>query len=232
MTRKPGNNRAGRKWLAADVAWPKQHRNGPGRSSWRTGGSNRVKPSAPGVSQTALARSLRKTAVGMLPFYRTVAASERYATQWSDAVVDLDLDRMERLLRQASPRIGPFGLGTSSIGYVVELPVPEPVRFYTNGTTIIPGTAQFVFEPRAHRVLSAAVLPFYRSLAGNPSYTQTLADAIVRRDSRAVAALVRSRVRSRTLQSVQVEGQGVALRFRFSFSTYTYSNLLLRQDGV
>src|SRR5690606_13401231 len=91
------------------------------------------------------ANVLQKTAVSMLPFYRAVATSKSFATMWSRAVVTANLDMMKKLLDSAAPQAARQGLGTNGIGYFVDFVFAKLV--YTNGTTIPPGTVQFVFEP-------------------------------------------------------------------------------------
>lgn len=175
-----------------------------------------------------LAAALHKLARRMTPFYRTVAVSPRFARRWSEAVTELDLDRMLKLLKEASPKIGTVFPGTNSIGYFISFPIPDPVGPYANGTTIPPGTAQSVFEPRAHRAVAEAVLPLYRTLSVNRLFTRALARAILEENGEAAASLVRSRVRSTALRSVSISGGGITLSFRFAFSKHTYRNLLFR----
>jgi hypothetical protein len=171
---------------------------------------------------------LRDISRKMTPFYRKIAVNARYARQWSEAVVALDLDRMERLLKEASPRIGENFPGTNSIGYLVEFPFTGSFEGYGNGTTIVPGTAKDVFEPQAHRAIASAVYPLYRSLGLNRTFARAVAKAIGDNDPEAAAALVRSKVRTAALKSVSIESRGIALVFRFPFSKYTYRNLLIR----
>ncbi|WP_438444931.1 hypothetical protein [Gorillibacterium sp. sgz5001074] len=194
--------------------------------------SSRVQPGS-GVGArvngpAALASALQKVARRMAPFYRTVAESRKFAERWSDAVTGLELDRMLKLLKAASPRIGTVFPGTNSIGYFVTFPIPDPVGPYANGTTIPPGTTQSVFEPRAHQAVAEAVRPLYRSLAANRAFALSLAKAITDEDAEAAVRLVRSRVKTASLRSVSVDADGIAMNFRFAFTKYTYRNLLFR----
>lgn len=196
--------------------------NGPSNS----GRKSAVKPASP----VKLAGVLQYIAKRMLPFYRKVASDGIYARRWSNAVVDTDLDQMDRLLKQASPNIGRHFLGSNGIGYFVDFRFAEPFRGYTNGTTIPPGTVQFVFEPQAHRALAAAVIPFYCSLAGNRKFAQAVAKAIEEDDPERLSMLVRSRVKSKSLKTVGIESTGLAMNFRFTFSKYPYRNLLIKDE--
>lgn len=189
------------------------------------------KPPRKPLAKPTLAYVLQQVAAKMAPFYKKIAADAAYAKKWSEAVVDSDLDRMERLLKEASPRIGANFPGSNGIGYFIGFPFARPFENYVNGTTIPPGTVQFVFEPDAHRAVAAAVLPLYQSLAADRAFARELAEAIEKNDPEAAAVLVRSKVKARTLKSVAIESQGVALLFRFSFSRYPYRNLLFREDN-
>lgn len=177
------------------------------------------------IKQLQLADVIQQVARRMLPFYRRIVNNNVYARNWSQAVVEADLDRMERLFNRASPRSGAL-LGTSAIGYNADFEFPRPFELYGNGTTIIPGTAQFVFPPRAHQAVALAVLPFYRSLALNRSFALALAAAIEANNLRTVRVLVRSRIKTKALRDIRIEDSGITLTFRFSFSRYTYRNLL------
>ncbi|MDF2925632.1 MAG: hypothetical protein K0R57_4546 [Paenibacillaceae bacterium] len=192
----------------------------------RSADKKTVKPEA----AATLASVLQQTARKMAPFYRKVADSAPYARKWSEAVVELDLDGMERLLKIASPRIGRNYPATNGIGYFISFPFPDPVKSYSSGTTIPPGTVQSVFEPEAHRALAEAVYPLYRSLSLSRSFAQAVAAAVEGDDPEAAAALVRAKVKSKSLRTVGIESGGVALSFRFSFSKYTYRNLLIRDE--
>lgn len=182
------------------------------------------------AKKTALADILRETGRRMGPFYRKAAGSESFARRFSEAVTELDLDRIERMIKEASPRIGENFPGTNGIGYFVGLPFAKPIGVYSSGTTIPPGTVQFTFEPEAFQKVSQAVCPLYSRLALNLRYARQLAHAIGEKDPEAAAKLVRAVVKDPALKSVAVESQGIALRFRFSFTPYTYRHLLMREE--
>lgn len=173
------------------------------------------------------ANVLQNVAASMLPFYGAVATDERFATLWSRAVVTANLNLMKKLLASVAPRAARQGLATNGIGYFIDFSFPKLV--YTNGTTIPPGTVQFVFEPNVHQAIARAVLPFYRKLASDRSFACKLAIAIRRKNTRLVNLLVRSVVRTPALKSVKIEDQGIALTFKFSFSRFKYQNLLFRE---
>ncbi|MCD1260082.1 hypothetical protein B5M42_014805 [Paenibacillus athensensis] len=173
---------------------------------------------------------LRKVAALMLPFYAKIAANRTYAAAWARAVREADLSAMEKLLRTVLPPRQPLaGLATNGIGYFIDIPFPKPVYLYTNATSLRPGQVQFTFSASIHRQIAAAVLPFYRELAGNPRYAAQLAVAI-RRGRRILAEkLVRSLVTTRRLKSVQLEWSGVLLGFQYPSSPYVYYNELFRE---
>ncbi|WP_234405016.1 hypothetical protein [Paenibacillus bouchesdurhonensis] len=173
------------------------------------------------------ANILQKVAVSMLPFYRAVATSERFAAIWSKAVVTANLNLMRRLLASVAPSAARQGLGTNGIGYFIDFIFPKLV--YTNGTTIPPGTVQFMFEPRVHQAIARAVLPLYHRLAHDRSFACKLAIAIRRKNSQLVRQLVRGTVHTQALKSVKIEDQGIALTFKYPFSKFKYRNLLFRE---
>ncbi|ASR46447.1 hypothetical protein B4V02_07035 [Paenibacillus kribbensis] len=175
------------------------------------------------------ADTLRKISVAMLPFYKAIATRRGFAVQWSQAVAQGNLDRMKSLLCSVAPFAAKQGLGTNGIGYFITFLAQPPMLYYTNGTTIPPGTVQFTFEPRVHRAIAKAVFPLYRELAHNRCFTSALAKAINRQDQRAVTVMIRSLISFSALKSIQIEDDGFALLFKYPFSMYPYRNLLLRE---
>ncbi len=175
------------------------------------------------------ARVLRKVARAMLPFYRTIAYNRVYAAQWNRAVVNIDLNKMRRLFRLASPFARNPLPGTNGIGYFINFEFKGPIKLYGSGTTIPPGTVQFFFETRAHQAVARAILPLYQALASNHAFAQALAQTIRHGDTRVVAFLVRRLVRTPQLRSVSIEESGIALAFKFPFSKYTYEHFLFHE---
>ncbi|AEI42965.1 hypothetical protein [Paenibacillus mucilaginosus] len=176
-------------------------------------------------------RVLQRTAAIMLPFYRAIAKNGAFARQWSRAVVATDLIAMGRLLKSVSPRTSGLPLGTNGIGYFVAFPTGNFRLELAAGVTIPPGTAQFIFEARAHRAVARAILPLYIQLARNTCFAAAFSKAVGREDRRAVNRMVRSLVRTPALVSVDVgvEQGGIALNFKFPFSRFVYRNLLFLQ---
>ncbi|MNJ35238.1 hypothetical protein D3C77_299690 [compost metagenome] len=170
---------------------------------------------------------LQKTAASMLPFYSAVATNKKFATLWSRAVVTANLKLMKRLLASAAPHAARQGLGTNGIGYFVDFGFPKLV--YTNGTTIPPGTVQFVFDPKVHQAIARAMLPLYRRLACDRTFACKLAIAIRHGNRRLVNLLVRSRVHTAALKAIKIEDEGIALSFKYPFSKFKYRNLLFRE---
>lgn len=175
------------------------------------------------------AKMLQQVARAMLPFYRKIASNQKYAQQWSKAIVTADLDRMEKMLAWVSKEAGRQGLGTNAIGYFVSFD-DDDLGSYTNGTTIPPGSVQFYFNTRAHRTMIRALVPLYRKLACSRSFAVRLAAAIRRKDSLMVERLVRRFVRTHALKSVKIEDGGMAFTFKYGFSKYSYDHLLLREQ--
>lgn len=173
--------------------------------------------------------TLRFVARGMLPFYKAIAESRLFARQWSRAVAAADLDRMHELLFLAAPFAAKQGFGTNGIGYFIAFELPVSGGYYSNGTTIIPGTAQFVFQPAVHRQMARSLLPFYRELVCNKPYAAAVAKAICRKDRKALEFMVRSLVKSGGLKSVSLEKDGLGLLFKYKSSPYYYRNLLFRE---
>ncbi|MFK4303450.1 MULTISPECIES: hypothetical protein [unclassified Paenibacillus] len=172
---------------------------------------------------------LRKISAAMLPFYKAIATRRSFAVQWSRAVVHGNLDRMKALLCSVAPFAAKQGLGTNGIGYFISFLAQPPMLYYTNGTTIPPGTVQFTFEPRVHRAIARAVFPLYLELARNRCFASALAKAINQKDQRAVTLMIRSLIPSTALKSVQIEDHGFALLFKYPYSKYPYRNLLIQE---
>lgn len=172
--------------------------------------------------------TLRYVARGMLPFYRKIACSKRFAEAWSCAVVKADLDAMKQLLLKSAPCAAKQGLGTNGIGYFISFSCDGGKLYYSSGTTIPPGTARFTFPPAAHRQIAAAVQPFYRELAVNHAFADAVALSIRRGDRKALVCMVRSLVKSRGLRSVRLEDEGVVLQFKPKCSRYAFRHLLIR----
>lgn len=175
------------------------------------------------------ADTLRKISVAMLPFYKAIATRRGFAVQWSQAVVQGNLDRMKSLLSSVAPFAAKQGLGTNGIGYFITFLAQPPMLYYTNGTTIPPGTVQFTVEPRVHRAIAKAVFPLYRALVRNRCFASALAKAINRQDQHAITVMIHSLIPSSALKSVQIEDDGFALLFKYPFSKFPYRNLLIRE---
>ncbi|WP_211745674.1 hypothetical protein [Paenibacillus sp. Marseille-Q4541] len=173
-------------------------------------------------------RVLQNTARIMIPFYRAIAFNRKYAQRWSKAVVTTDLDEMVRLLTKVSPKAKGLSIGSNGIGYFVGFPVMNPQLEFSNGTTIIPGTARFTFQTKVHRGIARAVLPFYCKLAMNRDFAMKLSKAVSNRNEKLVRCMVRSLVRTPALISVNMdlEGAGISLTFKYKSTKYIYRNLL------
>ncbi len=176
------------------------------------------------------AQALQKVAKSMLPFYRKIATNRTFAGQWTTAVTSADLTLMGKLLATIPTLSRTMDYGTNGIGYFVSFPFPLPIAFYTNGTTIPPGTVQFTFSTRAHRSIACAVLPLYRKLATCWSFAEAFARAIENKDSKAITYMVRKWATTSALKTVTIEDSGVALLFKPKFSKYPYRNLLFREN--
>lgn len=174
---------------------------------------------------------IREVAAGMLPLYRAIAYNEAFANRWSKAVVRADLDRMERLLKQVkAEKAASQGLSSNGIGYFISFGISNSQVYYCNGTTIPPGTVQFVFEPGVHRTMARTVLPLYRELADKKcNLAKSLAQAITRNQTRTATCLVRSKIRSSALRSVHVADGGLSMDFKYANSKYVYRNLFFAE---
>ncbi|MEF2967828.1 hypothetical protein V3851_18520 [Paenibacillus sp. M1] len=171
-------------------------------------------------------RLLRRVAAGMLPFYRTVAISAAFSGAWSRAVVKADLDWMRKLLCAVAPRLAHHGLGSNGIGYFITFSARN--SDYSCGITIPPGSVQFHFSPKIHRLIARELVPYCRTVACRPGYSALLAQAIRRNDGKAAARLVRRVIRSSALKSVRIDDGGLVLSFKYPFSKYTYTYVLFR----
>lgn len=172
---------------------------------------------------------IRYAAAGMLPLYRTVAENAAFARRWSKAVVRADLADMQKLLKQAkAEKAARQGLGSNGIGYYVSFGIGrrDSRVYYTNGTTIPPGTVQFIFEPKIHREMARAVLPLYRELADKKrNLAESLTRAIRLNQTQTVKRIVRKRIHSAALRSIEIADGGISLNFKFSASKFIYRNM-------
>jgi len=169
----------------------------------------------------------------MLPFYKAIAYNSQFAAQWSKAVKSADLDRMQKMLKLVAPSASEE-FGSNGIGYFISfwLKSNASKAHFTNGTTIPPGSVQFLFETRVHRSIARSVLPLYRKMATSRSFAQALAKSIRRGDTKAVNCMIRVHVRTPALKSVSIEDSGYALLFDYKFSKYQYRNLLFRDVNL
>jgi len=181
------------------------------------------------INSVALARILQQVAQAMAPFYRAIARRQRYARQWSQAVINTDLAKLEQLLRRVSPAAARQGIASNGIGYFISFASPSPIDNYVNGVGIPPGSARFCFETRAHRLMAHYVLPFYEKLARDHAFANRLAQSILQRDSRAAARLIHPFIRTASLRSITIEDEGIVLTFAFPFSRFRYQNVLFRE---
>ncbi|TVX99029.1 hypothetical protein [Cohnella terricola] len=163
----------------------------------------------------------------MLPFYKAIALNPKYAARWSKAVKSANLAQMQKLLRLVSPSASKE-FGSNGIGYFISFSLPRANDYFTNGTTIPPGSVQFFFETRVHRSIARSVVPLYRKMATSRTFAQALAKSIRSSDTKAVSRLIRLHVNTPALKSVSIENSGFALLFDYKFSKYPYRNLLFR----
>lgn len=175
------------------------------------------------------AHVLQKMARLLLPFYQTIARNRKYAQQWSKAVLNTDLDNMQKMLAYLSPAYKQAGLGSNAIGYFISFTFPKPINLYTNAITIPPGCVQFFFDTSVHRAMARSLVPFYQRLARNNTYALALARAIRANCEHTVNRLVRRYITIPALQSVKIQSSGIALTFKYSFSKYPYRFYLFRQ---
>lgn len=188
-----------------------------------------VKKKRPSHAQEFVpARVLQNTARVMYPFYQAIAFHKSYANGWSKAVITTNLDKMIRLLTKVSPRAKGMSLGTNGIGYFIGFPVTNPYLEFSNGTTMIPGSTQFTFNPKIHQAVARAILPFYYKLAKNRTFAIALTKAVRSGNEKRVSDLIRSLIRTSALVSVRMDldGAGISLNFKFKSSKYIYRNLL------
>lgn len=172
--------------------------------------------------------TLYKMAAIMYPFYHAVANYPEFAEQWSKAVVDADIDRMQQLLLAVAPSSTDQPFDANGIGYVVLFELPTPVVLYGAGTSIVPGTVQFSFETNIHRAIAKSVSPLYRKLVHDTSFRLTFAKGIRNTDRIGIARLVRGLVKTTALKRVAIEDSGITLSFKYSESKYTYENMFFR----
>ncbi|QGG56256.1 hypothetical protein [Paenibacillus sp. B01] len=181
--------------------------------------SRRRVPSGP-LPPSALSR----TAGVMLPLYREFLRSRKFAERWCEAVREADLDTLLKLLARFVPRRDIQSFSTNGIGFFADVRVEEPFGHYTNATTIVPGMAQFTFQPEALRLISRAILPLYRRLSSNPAYARLVALAVSRSDEGRLRRLVLPYARSRYLAGIHIESAGFYMSFKLPGSRLVYVN--------
>ncbi|GAK40622.1 hypothetical protein TCA2_3112 [Paenibacillus sp. TCA20] len=191
-----------------------------------------MKRKAPKKSAHIPVSRIQYSATVMLPFYRAIAEHPKYASAWSKAVIAADLDKMGVLLGLASRKAMGLPLGSNGIGYFISFPTKHSISELTNGTTIIPGSVQFYFNTRVHRMIARAVTPLYTQLAYNRPFAAALSRAAGVGDVKAVNKMVRALVKSKALIRVEagIEDGGIALNFKPSCSPYIYRNLLFLES--
>ncbi|WP_052703131.1 hypothetical protein [Paenibacillus beijingensis] len=167
---------------------------------------------------------LAKTAAVMLPLYKELAKSRLFASKWCQAVREADLGTIQKLFRSKVPSARIESLSTNGIGFFVDLSFPKPLEYYTNATTIPPGTVQFTYSSSVIRRLSASVLPFYRGLSSSPLYAKSVANAVRLGDKRKLNLLIRLYVKSTFLIAVETGPSGFSLAFKYPAERYVYMN--------
>lgn len=167
---------------------------------------------------------MAKTAGIMLPLYKQFAGSREFSSTWCQAVREADLQKLQTLLRSQVKSAQVGSLATNGIGFFVDLTFPKPLEYYTNATTIPPGTVQFAFSSEVLRRISRSVLPFYRALCVSPPYAKAVASAIRLGDQQKLNLFVRIYVKSSFLVGVEARLSGLSLAFKYPVDRYIYLN--------
>ncbi|TVY10785.1 hypothetical protein [Paenibacillus cremeus] len=177
---------------------------------------------------------MRLMARRMIPFYCRIANNRKYAEAWTAGVRKADVNALVRLLKQVgiqvpSREVGSFA--TNGIGYFVEFNAPSPINLYADGTTLQPGTTQSYFNTTVHRAIARAVLPLYRAIAFQPVFAKLVVRAIVTGKLRLLHVLVRSKVKTLALRTIQIQESGFRLGFKYAASRFVFYNLCF-QSGI
>ncbi|MBP1990497.1 hypothetical protein [Paenibacillus eucommiae] len=171
---------------------------------------------------------LRKVALNMLPFYRKIACNRVFSVKWAKAVREADLDTMLKMFRSVvSVPLSSFA--TNAIGYFIDFPFSEPIGPYTNATSLRPGTTQFTFNSTIHQHIAKAILPLYTEIIRNPHYTALIVRAIRNNNQAFLDRLIRSKVITKRLISIDIDYSGMFLGFRYPASKFVYYNQFFRE---
>ncbi|WP_308634348.1 hypothetical protein [Paenibacillus silvisoli] len=165
----------------------------------------------------------------MVPFFTKIVSNYSYALKWSKAVRTADLDKLSALFRSVVPNAKLNGFSTNAIGYFFDFDFPAPVLQYSVGTTIPPGSTQFTFSTPIHRAIARALLPFYRALKSSSCYAAAVAAAINGNQLTRLHTLLRQKIASYALKSIEIDFTGAALSFKYKSSKFTYRHLLFRE---
>ncbi|CAG7653258.1 hypothetical protein ACFQI7_30705 [Paenibacillus allorhizosphaerae] len=177
-------------------------------------------------------RVLQRVAARMIPFYRRIASNRKYAAAWTVGVRRANLTKLLRLLQEAgivvpSPGVGSFS--TNGIGYFVDFSAPAPIGIYTNGTSLRPGTTQFYFNTRVHRMIARAVLPLYRKMAFDRVFAARIVRLIRTNNTAMLNRVVRNLVTTSALRSVTISSSGFKIGFKYAASPFVFYNQFFRE---
>jgi hypothetical protein len=171
---------------------------------------------------------LRKVTAIMLPFYQKIASSRSYSVKWARAVRQADLSTLMQLFHSVVPKAQYASFSTNAIGYFIDFPFPKPIYAYTNATSLRPGTTQFTFNSVIHSQIATAIVPLYQEIVRNPSYAALIVKAVRSHNQAFLIRLIRSKVTTSRLTTIEIQYSGMSLGFRYPGSKYTYYNEFFR----
>jgi hypothetical protein len=171
---------------------------------------------------------LRTVARNMLPFYKKIACDRVFSLKWAKAVRGADLSTMLKMFRSVISLAACSSFSANGIGYFIDFPFPKPIYHYTHATSLLPGTTQFTFDSTVHRHIAKAILPLYREMNRNRAYLTLLAQCIRSGHTGFLNRLIRSKVTTKRLVSIEIRSSGMRLGFRYPTSELVYYHQVAR----
>jgi hypothetical protein len=184
------------------------------------------------LSHFITTKVLREITGILLPFYRKIAVNRAFSIKWAKAVRQADVSTMVKLLRSVVPKPPYAALASNGIGYFIDYPFPKPIYAYTNATSLRPGTIQFTFNSTIHRNIAKAILPLYNEIVCNTPYAAKLVQCIRSNNTAFLERLIRSKVTTKRLVSIEIRCSGMFLGFRYPASRYVYYNEFFRDERL
>jgi hypothetical protein len=184
------------------------------------------------ANQFVTSNVLRTVARNILPFYKKIAYDRAFSMKWAKAVRVADLATMLKMFHSVNPLAACSSFSANGIGYFIDFPFPKPIYLYTHATSLLPGTAQFTFESTVHCHIAKTILPLYREMIRNKAYLTLLTQCIRSGHTGVLNLLIRSKVTTERLVSIEIRSSGMWLGFRYPMSKFVYYHQFFRDRKI